>query len=53
MDSSEKTPVEAQPLRRREYECPRIEESGAFERLVLACVHQTGVSPACNMTPNS
>ena len=33
---------------RRPYEPPRIEESGEFERLVLACGHEPGGSGSCN-----
>jgi hypothetical protein len=35
------------PLARRPYEAPRIEESGAFERLVLACVRTATPPPTC------
>lgn len=28
-----------QPVARRPYEAPSIEETGSFERLVLACSH--------------
>jgi hypothetical protein len=47
MDTSDNDETKQQPARRR-YEAPRIEESGAFERLVLACGHTPGSgTPAC------
>jgi hypothetical protein len=40
-----------QPARRapakREYQSPRIEETGNFERLVLACTHTPGGGAVC------
>jgi hypothetical protein len=44
MDNDNKDPAPAQP--RRAYVAPRVEESAAFEHLVLSCL-RTGVLDFC------
>jgi hypothetical protein len=44
--TSEDRPHQERPHKKK-YELPGIEESGAFERLVLSCLHQPGDPPPC------
>ena len=50
MSLSPKQSSDAKKSPKRLYESPRIDESGAFERLVLVCGHQPG-SPDANCDP--
>jgi hypothetical protein len=38
----------SQPNRKRTYQAPRVEETGSFERLALACVKVGGQSFQCD-----
>jgi hypothetical protein len=49
MDTSDHDETKRQPAR-RSYQAPRIQESGAFERLALACGHKPG-EPLAACTP--
>jgi hypothetical protein len=40
----------AEPIQRRPYESPRIEESGRFEHLVMTCGFMVG-TPFCDANP--
>ncbi len=41
------------PATKRAYEKPRIEESGDFERLVLACAFNAGGGDECDLDVRS
>jgi hypothetical protein len=51
MENDRRDPkADSAPPRKKPYAAPRIEESGSFERLVLACSHKAG---ACGGKPGT
>jgi hypothetical protein len=51
MSDPENKSSDPKPAARRPYEAPRVEETGDFERLVLACSNLPDV-PICEVTGN-